>query len=122
MAQESQQPKSAQATVQLRDFKGVNQTDTRTSISDEEFSWLENAIPVGKGNMRLVPGSGTILATVAAGITSMWGEVLRTGTNTSSVILTVNNDGSMNQVDASSGTNTVIAAAEIGRASWWEIV
>lgn len=111
MAQESQQPKSAQSTVQLRDFKGVNLTDTRTSIADEEFAWLENAIPVGKGNMRLVPGSAAILATVVAGITSMWGEVLRTGTNTSSVILTVNNDGSMNQVDASSGTNTVIAVA-----------
>lgn len=111
MAQESQQPKSAQSTVQLREFQGVNVTDTRTSIGDEEFAWLENAIPVGKGNMRLVPGSGTILATVPAGITSMWGVVLRTGTNTSSLILTVNNDGSMNQVDASSGTNTVIAVA-----------
>lgn len=111
MTQQSQEPQGAQQTIKLRDFSGVNVTDTRTSIADEEFAWLENAIPVGKGNLRLVPGSGTILATVSAGITSMWGVVLRTGSNTSSLILTVNNDGSMNQVDASSGTNTVIAAA-----------
>lgn len=100
-----------QATLQFRDFGGVNQTDTRTSIGDDEFAWLENAIPVGKGNLRLVPGSASILATVSAGITSMWGVVMRTGANTSSLILTVNDDGSMNQIDASSGTNTVIAAA-----------
>jgi hypothetical protein len=105
VTQQSQQPDAAQSTIQLRDFGGVNVTDTRTSIEDTEFAWLENAIPVGKGNMRLVPGSGTILATVAAGITSMWGVVLRTGTNTSSLLLTINNNGSMNQVDASSGTN-----------------
>jgi hypothetical protein len=111
VTQQSQQPDAAQSTIQLRDFGGVNVTDTRTSIEDTEFAWLENAIPVGKGNMRLVPGSGTILATVAAGITSMWGVVLRTGTNTSSLLLTINNNGSMNQVDASSGTNTVIAVA-----------
>lgn len=111
MAQESQQPESAQATIQLRDFSGVNRTDTRTSIEDREFGWLENAIPVGKGNLRLVPGSASILGTVTAGITSMWGVVLRTGSNTSSLLLTVNNDGSMNQIDAMTGTNTVIAAA-----------
>lgn len=105
-----------QETQQLRDFKGANLTDTRTSIEDTEWAFLENAIPIGKGNMKLVPGSGTILATVSSGITSLWGFVLTVGANTSSVLLSVNNDGSMNQIQIPTGgntvaTNTVIAPA-----------
>src|SRR6267142_1649741 len=103
-----------QQTLQLRDFKGVNTTDTRTSIEDTEFSWLENAIPIGKGNLKLVPGSTTILANVTSStIVTSWGFNISVKGNTSAVILTVNADGSMNQVQVSevggTNTNTIIA-------------
>ena len=107
-----------QQTQQLRNFKGCNLTDTRTSIDDEEWSFLENAIPIGKGNLKLVPGSGTVLATVSSGIVSLWGFVLTNNAtgDTSSVLLSVNSDGSMNQIQIPTGantiaTNTVIAGA-----------
>lgn len=100
------------ATTEMREFSGVNLTDTRTSIEDKEFAWLENAIPIGKGNLKLVPGAGASIATIAAGVSSLWGFSLTTNTLTSAVLISVNTDGSMNMVDtAGANTNTVIAAA-----------
>ncbi len=103
-----------QQTLQLRDFKGANLTDTRTSIDDTEFAFLENAIPIGKGNLKLVPGSTVLLANVTSStIVTMWGFNMTTRGNTSAVLLTVNADGSMNQVEVSESggvnTNTIIA-------------
>jgi hypothetical protein len=38
-------------------FKGVNTKANRTAIDDDEFSWLENAHPIGAGNIKIVPNS-----------------------------------------------------------------
>ena len=50
-------------THSLRDFKGVNTQAARQSIGDDEFSWLENVVPIGFGNLRALPGPSTALAT-----------------------------------------------------------
>jgi len=49
----------------FRDFGGINTQAYRTSIKDVEFSWLENAMPIGHGNIKAVPAPTTALATVA---------------------------------------------------------
>ena len=38
-------------------FKGLNTKASRTAIEDDEFSWLENAHPIGAGNIKIVPTS-----------------------------------------------------------------
>lgn len=38
-------------------FKALNTKANRTSIDDDEFSWLLNAQPIGSGNIRIVPNS-----------------------------------------------------------------
>lgn len=38
-----------------KNFKGLNTKSNRTAIDDEEFSWLENMMPIGFGNMKSVP-------------------------------------------------------------------
>ena len=37
-----------------KDFKGVNVKNNRTAIGEGEFSWLENAQPIGFGNIKII--------------------------------------------------------------------
>jgi len=39
----------------IKNFKGLNTQANRTAIDSEEFSWLENAQPIGFGNMKIIP-------------------------------------------------------------------
>ena len=39
----------------VKEFKSLNTKANRTSISDDEFSWLENVQPVGYANLKIVP-------------------------------------------------------------------
>jgi hypothetical protein len=42
-------------TLAIKDFKGLNTKGDRTAIKEEEFSWLENIMPLGNGNAKVVP-------------------------------------------------------------------
>lgn len=42
----------------LTKFGGINVTDARNAIADNEFSWIENLIPIGDGNL-VVPISNS---------------------------------------------------------------
>jgi hypothetical protein len=53
----------------VKQFKGVNTKANRTAIDDSEFYWLENAMPIGYGNIKITPtysnvGSVTFANTV----------------------------------------------------------
>jgi len=39
----------------VKQFKGVNTKANRTAIDDSEFFWLENAMPIGYGNIKITP-------------------------------------------------------------------
>ena len=39
----------------VKQFKGVNTKANRTAIGDDEFFWLENAMPIGYGNIKITP-------------------------------------------------------------------
>lgn len=98
-------------THEFREFKGMNFTDQRTGIDDTEFYWLENGIPIGKGVVKILPAPGVSIATVTAGISSIWGFTLNlTGVETP-VAITVNNDGSMTQVSLPGGQKVSVAPA-----------
>ena len=43
-----------------KNFKGINTQANRTAIDSDEFSWLENAQPIGYGNVKTVPAQTTI--------------------------------------------------------------
>ena len=53
----------------IKQFKGVNTKANRTSIGEEEFSWLENAQPVGAGNLKITPSRGAVLDSGNAAVT-----------------------------------------------------
>jgi len=44
----------------IKDFKGINTHANRTAIFENEFSWLENAMPIGSGNLKIVPAQTSV--------------------------------------------------------------
>jgi hypothetical protein len=38
----------------IKNFKGLNTKANRTAIDEAEFSWIENAMPIGFGNIKIV--------------------------------------------------------------------
>ena len=56
----AEQKKSYQV---IKQFKGVNTKANRTAIDETEFSWLENAMPIGYANLKIVPTSLALSAT-----------------------------------------------------------
>ncbi len=66
MAQ-TEQRKSYHVT---KDFKGINTKANRTAIDQNEFAWLENAMPVGYGNLRIIPNYARVTAAAGTSVTS----------------------------------------------------
>ena len=48
----AEQKKSYQT---IKDFKGLDTKANRTAIKEDEFSWIENAMPIGAGNIKITP-------------------------------------------------------------------
>jgi len=50
--------------ISISQFSGVNVQAKRYSIKDTEFSWLENVMPVGDGNLQVCPIASAALSTL----------------------------------------------------------
>jgi hypothetical protein len=100
-----QRPKKSKS-VQYRRFRGVNLTDSRPAIDDDELAWLENAMTVGNGAIQILPHQATAVASIGAGVASLWGFTL----NGSPVLISINDDGSVSQI-TTGGVVTAVAAA-----------
>ena len=74
----AEQKKSYQVVKQ---FKGLNTKANRTAIEEDEFSWIENAQPVGYANIKIVPTYSQV---------SNSSNVAVTWTNTVSQLASVN--------------------------------
>jgi hypothetical protein len=44
----------------IKNFAGLNTKANRTAIKEEEFAWIENAMPIGFGNIKIVPAQATV--------------------------------------------------------------
>jgi len=44
----------------VKQFKGLNTKANRTAIDKEEFNWIENAMPIGFGNIKITPASSAV--------------------------------------------------------------
>lgn len=94
-------------TRQYRAWRGVNQTDSRVAIEDDELFWLENALTVGKGAIQILPAVGASVTSPADGVATMFGFTL--GGNP--VLIAVTTLGGLVQIALPSGTETEIAPA-----------
>ena len=73
MAQ-SKSPEQKKSYHVTKAFKGMNTRPNRTALENDEFAWLENAQPIGFGNMRVVPNSANV--TVTGGAAVAWGNTV----------------------------------------------
>ena len=46
----------------IKQFRGLNTKANRTAIDESEFSWIENAQPIGYGNIKIIPSNSNVLA------------------------------------------------------------
>ena len=92
----------------VKDFIGINTKANRTAIKEEEFAWLENAMPIGHANVRIVPAPTTIgsVTFASAVVYSTYGNL-----GTTNYYIAFLADGSAKQVNISTNAVTTIGAA-----------
>src|ERR1700682_5191291 len=99
----------AKKGLQLINFKGVNVQAKRQAIDDDEFAWLENAMPVGPGNLKVVPAQSAVLTTWASQVVNYTNGANISG---SDYLFAFSNTGAAVQVNLTNGlyTQTVVGA------------
>ncbi len=56
----------------IMEFSGINTNASRPAIGDSEFSWLQNYMPIGPGNMRTLWSNGSVIYTAPGGLTIIY--------------------------------------------------
>ena len=90
-----------------KDFDGVNTKANRTSIKETEFAWLENAMPIGHGNLRIVPAPTTV-SSVTFGSTVYYAQYGDIGTT--NYYLAFQTDGRCEAVNVATNVKTTVGA------------
>ena len=90
-------------------FGTLNTKATRPAIADEEFSWLQNWIQLGDGNMRVLHGEGATLYTASVGRTIVYVYPFNIGSTSYKAVFLDN--GTAYQVRDSDGATTTISAS-----------
>ena len=44
----------------VKNFTSLNTKANRTAIKEDEFAWIENAMPIGHGNIKIVPAQSAV--------------------------------------------------------------
>ena len=91
-----------------KDFDGINTKANRTSIKETEFAWLENAMPIGHGNLRIVPAPTTV-SSVTFGSTVSYSSYANIGTN--NYIVVFESDGRAEAINVATNAKTTVASA-----------
>ena len=92
----------------VKNFRGINTKANRTAIGDDEFFWLENAMPVGYANLKITPtydavGSVTFSHTVV--------NYFSANIGLDDYLIAFEDDGSCEYVNLTTNTKGTLAAA-----------
>jgi len=106
-----------------KDFRGVNTKANRTSIEQNEFAWLENAQPVGAGNLKVIPAQVTI--NTSSNVAVAWSNVVShmdsCNLRNNDYIVAFKDDGSAQAFNLTTSTLSNIANASTFSASGVQI-
>lgn len=91
----------------IKQFRGVNTKANRTALEDGEFSWLENAMPIGYANIKTVAGERNTAVTFGNVVTAL----LSANINNKDYQLGFQEDGRCEYVDVELNTKGNIAVA-----------
>ena len=94
-------------------FKGLNTKANRTAIEDDEFSQLENAQPVGPGNLRIIPGPNPSLNAAVANVifSGNVATMASVALKNSTYMVEAGADGAAEIYDVATGNTVTILAA-----------
>lgn len=110
MAQSAEQTKKYQI---VKAFRGLNTKANRTAIDDQEFSWLENAQPLGSGNIKITAAAKRSVNDASANVA--WSNTivdLRSGfVGTDNLIFGFQSNGACQSFNVSSNAVATVAAA-----------
>jgi hypothetical protein len=92
----------------VKNFRGINTKANRTAIGDDEFYWLENAMPVGYANLKVTPnydavGSVTFSHTVV--------NFFSANIGLDDYLIAFEDDGSCEYVNLTTSTKGTLASA-----------
>jgi len=97
----------------LKTFGGINTKANRTAIRDDEFSWLENAMPIGDSNIKIVPAQSAVANStgnvVVFGNTTSF--LTSTNINVSDYIVSFQIDGRAQAFNLTSNVTSNVAVA-----------
>lgn len=92
----------------VKDFKGVNTKNNRTVIDNGEFSWMENAMPIGYGNIKILNAASQLANVAFANSVTYMTSVNISNTE---YILAFQDDGRAQYVNVGTGSVGNIANA-----------
>jgi len=92
----------------VKNFRGVNTKANRTAIGDDEFYWLENAMPVGYGNLRITPTYDNVGSiTFSHNVVNFFSANI----GLKDYLIAFEDDGSCEYVDLDTNTKSTLASA-----------
>lgn len=91
----------------VKNFKGVNTKANRTAIGDDEFYWLENAMPIGYGNLKVTPNYSDLGVTFTHTVLYFFSANI----GLTDYLVAFEDDGSAEYVNLDTNTLGTIAAA-----------
>lgn len=84
----------------IKNFTTLNTKANRTAIKEEEFSWIENAMPIGFGNIKVVPAQkATKQGNTAISFAKTTTTFTSGNINLNDYLLSFENDGSAEYVE-----------------------
>jgi hypothetical protein len=89
----------------VKNFKGVNTKANRTAIDKEEFAWLENAMPIGYGNLKILPTYSNTTVTFGNAVTTL----LSSNLNNLDYVIGFQQDGRAEYVNVETDTKANLA-------------
>jgi len=103
----------------VKNFTTLNTKANRTAIKEDEFAWIENAMPIGHGNIKVIPAqttvkdSGNSAVSFANTVTSLTSANI----NVSDYLLGFESNGRAEYFNLTTSTKGNVAAASTFSAS-----
>ena len=97
----------------VKQFAGLNTKANRTAIKDEEFAWIENAMPIGFGNIKIVPSQSAVRdsGNAAVSFANVVTYLSSANINVKDYILAFEDNGSAEYFDLATSTQGNVAVA-----------
>lgn len=99
----------------IKNFLGINTKANRTAIDEKEFSWIENAMPIGFGNIKIVPAQSAVEDSTANAVVfgNTVTHITSANIDLNDYILVFSANGASQYFDLTTDTKGNVAAAGV---------